>query len=431
MDEKKRRSLERVYEDMALFGALEEGLKLAPDEMTHIFLPLIENNIRINKRTVECVENGIPFVASNFTNPPEIFTAMDIHWYFIYQAAWGGGVENPHLAEDLELLDKMPIANDCCTLLRMALYYLDAGYLPRPTAWVGITEPCDGIVGVYQAISHHPEWRDIPAFSPEPTYYEDERSIKYYAGEMKRMVEFLTEHTGKTLDMDRLKEVVEETNKQYSLWHEYNYLRQSSPTPHDAVLPGSCFYVTNFEGAGHPRFTKWFEDLVEDAEKRVKENNPLVKNQKFRALWFDIPSVYYATLVPWMEEELGGTVVLDMVSYCPHTMIDTSSEDSIFEGMAKRSLCDGPMVRQARGFADNFLSDIVSIVKDFNIDLVIWPAHMGHKDGAASIRLMQDTCRELGVPFLSIGLDHVDKRYTTLDEIKDRISGFVRAMGLA
>jgi len=55
---------------------------------------------------------------------------------------------------------------------------------------------------------------------------------------------------------------------------------------------------------------------------------------------------------------------------------------------------------------------------------------MGHKDMAAASSIMRETCRELGVPFLYIGLDVADYRYTTVDEIKDKISQFFTAMGL-
>ena len=76
---------------------------------------------------------------------------------------------------------------------------------------------------------------------------------------------------------------------------------------------------------------------------------------------------------------------MDMFGYTPYTLIDTSTEDSMFKGLAKRALSDVPMVRQARGVADNFLSDIRRIVKDYKIDCVVWPGHMGHKDGAAAV----------------------------------------------
>jgi hypothetical protein len=55
---------------------------------------------------------------------------------------------------------------------------------------------------------------------------------------------------------------------------------------------------------------------------------------------------------------------------------------------------------------------------------------MGHKDSAASVSLMRDACRDLGVAFLHLGVDQFDRRYTPVDEIKNRISQFFGAMGL-
>jgi hypothetical protein len=55
---------------------------------------------------------------------------------------------------------------------------------------------------------------------------------------------------------------------------------------------------------------------------------------------------------------------------------------------------------------------------------------MGHKDMAATASIARETCRELGVPYLYIGMDICDKRYTTVDQIKDKISQFFTAMKL-
>jgi len=101
-----------------------------------------------------------------------------------------------------------------------------------------------------------------------------------------------------------------------------------------------------------------------------------------------------------------------------------------FQSVALDQSLDAPMIRQARGTADNFSNDIRRTVKDYKIDCVIWPGHMGHKDGSAASGIMRQTCRELGVPFLQIGLDLFDPRYTSVDEVKDKVSEFFSAMGL-
>jgi len=430
MDPRDEKRLERVFEEIATYEAIVQMLEDNPTDLSHLHLPLARNVLLQHKKTVECVEEGKPLAASYFTNAPEIFTAMDIHWFHLIAQSFGGGMENPHMMDDLEGVDRLSVASDVCTLLRLGLYYLDAGVLPRPTMIIPLLEPCDGVIGLHEALRRHEEWRDIPAFSTDPPYFSDERSIAYYADEMRRLVSFLEEQTGKRLDMDRLREVTEETNRQYALWSEYNELRRSVPCPHNHVLAMACFALVQTAGSGDPEHTLWYRDLIEDGEKRVQENNPEVPNQKIRMLWYDVQPIWFNDLAPWMEQEWGVSVVLCMFSYAPYTMIDTSTEETLFHGLAKRNLLDPPMGRQARGVADKFLTDIERIVGDYKIDCVVVPGHMGHKDGSASISLMREKCRDIDVPFLYIGCDQFDRRYTTIDEMKDRLSQFFTTMDL-
>jgi hypothetical protein len=140
--------------------------------------------------------------------------------------------------------------------------------------------------------------------------------------------------------------------------------------------------------------------------------------------------MFFGELVPWLEQEWGGVIAMDMVSYCPYELVDTSTEDSLFRGLARRAFEDGPMVHQARGLADNVIHDITRVVKDYKIDCVVFPGHMGHKDMSASTSLMRETCRDLGVPFLYLGIDICDKRYTSVEDIKGKFSQFFTTMGL-
>ncbi len=433
MDAKQEKSLSRIKEELELFKPIIPLLEATPGPASKLQVPLLKNLCQQHTRTIECVETGEPFLGSTYTNPVEILTAMDVHWYFPIQQMFSGAGSGGsiHIAEDLEGMDKMPLPSDSCTFMRLELYYQTQGLLPIPTAYLALTEPCDATAGVHAALMHHPDWRDVPCYAADPPYSDDDRAVDYFAGEMKRMVDFVTKHTGKTLDMDRLKEVVDETNKGYACWLEYNEIRRSTPTPHGFIMPMSCFFQVNTAGAGgDPEVTEWYGAMVDDAERRVKENDPEVPNQKIRLLWYDIQPFYFGEIASWLEQEWGAVIAMDMVSFCPYELIDTSSEDEIFRGLAKRAYNHGPMVHQARGSADNVVSDITRIVKDYSMDCVVFPGHMGHKDMAASASLMREVCRDLGVPFLHIGMDQADRRYTTVDEIKKRLAQFFTAMGL-
>jgi hypothetical protein len=306
--------------------------------------------------------------------------------------------------------------------------------MPVPNAVVGLLSPCDGTTMLQQVLQHNEAWRDIPLYCSDPPYSSDDRAVRYFAKELRKMVSFIEEHTGRKMDFDRLREVCEESNKAYTLWQEYNELRRSVPSPHGWEIGGAqCFAISQCFMAGDPKCTSWFEQLIECAEMRVKAGKGANESvpEKIRLLWFDImPYGWVFEFMPWLEQEWGAVLVMDMFGNYPYTLIDTSSEESIFYGLARRNLMDVPMIRQARGTAELFSSDITRMVKDYKIDCVIWPGHMGHKDGAAATGIMRETCRGLGVPFLHIGLDLFDRRYTSVDEVKDRVSQFFTGMGL-
>ena len=105
MDPKDLKRLERVYEEIATYEAIVQMLEENPGELSHLHLPLARNVLRQHRKTVKCVEEGLPLAASYFTNSPEIFSAMDIHWYHLIAQSFGGGMENPHMMEDLEGAD--------------------------------------------------------------------------------------------------------------------------------------------------------------------------------------------------------------------------------------------------------------------------------------------------------------------------------------
>ena len=381
------------------------------------------------KRIIECAEQGKPFIYSVYACAPEILNAMDLPWYTFFELPFTGALL-PNLQQDIEGSDRL-FGNDLCTLMRVSAYYIEKDMLPLPTAMIGLIHPCDGITMLHQVVAANENWRNVPIFAADPPYFQDDRSLDYYTGELRRMVSFLEKHTGRRLDMDRLREVVRENNKQMELWAEYNDLRRAIPCPHGFGIGTQLNGTANSYTVGDPRATAWFKGMVADAERLVREGKGKVPKERIRLLWFDVASLELSfDLFPWLEQEWGAVVVMDMFGYCPYTPIDTSNEDAMLRGLAKKALVDVPMIRQGRGVADNFVSDITRVVKDYKIDCVIWPGHMGHKESAAAVGIMRETCRDIGVPFLHIGMDLFNKNYTPMQDIKTKCSQFFTTMGL-
>jgi len=434
-DAVREKSLARYKQERDWFALLREGTKMLPGEEGRLQEKLLTILLDSKETVVDCVENEKPFIAGYFCNAPELFHAMDLPWYMLMETPFLAA-SAPYLMSDIEGAENMGIGTDLCTAIRLPIYYIENGLMPVPTAVLGLLYPCDGAPMLHQVLEHNKAWKDVPIYSCDPPYTSDERAIEYFADELRRMADFLQKHTGKTLDMEKLVEVCEESNRSYELWQEYNELRRNVPCPHGWGLGGAqAFAISQCFVAGDPRCTDWFRQLYKCGELKIREGKGASETEgwkeRIRLFWFDImPYGWIFELMPWLEEEWGAVIVMDMFSNFPYSLIDTSSEKTIFHGLAKRNLLDAPMIRQARGTAENFSGDIRRIVKDYKIDCVIWPGHMGHKDGAATTGIMRETCRELAVPFLHIGLDLFDRRYTNPEEVRTKVSEYFRGMGL-
>ena len=427
--DKQKRRLERFIKERDEYEQVAKAFGKTPTGSDKLYASLTQAYVDHHNEIIKCVEEGRPFIASYYACEPEIYVAMDLPWYTFLTPAFMGALSSGG-AGDVEASESL-FGKDLCTAFRVAGYSIEKDITPLPTAIIALIHPCDAATLTHQVMMTNENWSKIPIFAADPPYWEDERSINYYAGELKEMISFLEEHTGHRMDFDRLREVIEESNKMYELWMEYNELRRAVPSPHGYGPGLQAFGVAENILVGDPRGTEWFRGLVEDAEQLVREKRGPVANERIRLFWFDVGSLQLAfDLFPWLEQEWGAVVVMDMFGYTPYTLIDTSSEETMLKGLAKRALFDVPMIRQARGVADHWIGDIRRAVKDYKVDCVVFPGHMGHKDGSANVGMMRETCRELEVAFIYLGMDLFDPKYITTDEIKDKFSQFFSAHGL-
>lgn len=423
-----RRGVARFHEYTdrirGILGMLEKSPNPNPIQLGMLKL-LLANEQRI----LDCAENGKPLASIWYGNAPEIFPAMGIQPFCPFDDL------KVHLEltdyKDLKDADKHPLPADVCSLIRMAAYAVDEGLVPTPTAMVAMATPCDAQLVLHELWSNNSAWSKVPSFVLDPIYTNTPEDYKYFAGEIKRMVKFLEEHTGQKLDLDKLREVVKESNLQYEVWNEINECRRAVPCPHPSFLSSDIGWgVTEHFVSGDPAGTKLLQMILADAEQKVKEKKGPLPKEKIRILWADLIPTFTEQLGSMLAEEWGAVVVQDFQGFTSHfEPIDTATEESMFLGIAKRSM-NSAMIRQGRGHVDVLINDLTRLVKDFKIDCVFFPGHMGHKDQSAAVRFIRETCRNLKVPLLAWTSSNFDPRYMPMDQLKKKISEFFEATGL-
>ncbi len=420
--------LQKLIEERDTIKMMVESFTQSVTEGNNLFETPTKAFVDHHNELIRRYISGEPFISSYFCCAPEIYTAMELPWSTFLTPAFTGML-NPNYQSEVDASGQL-FATDLCTIIRQAAYYVVSDLVPPPTAIIAMMHPCDGINVVHQLMANDEKWQDVPVFGADPPYWDDERSLDYYTDQLYDMVEFLEEHTGLKLTEDKLREVCIESNTAYRIWDEYSQTRRAVPCPHGGGMGLQVFGTLTTNLCGQAEGTAWAKDVLEDAESLIKQGKGAVPKEKIRLLWFDVLSLGITMdLFPWLEEEWGAVIVMDMFGYAPYSQLDTTSMDTMMRTLAARALNDVPMIRQARGLADLFLIDISNIVKDYKIDAVIYPGYMGHKDGTANIGMMREKCRELGVPFMTIGMDFYDDRYTSPDEVKDKISKWFESMG--
>lgn len=422
--------LKRTEEYIQRCKFIVDQIKQGPPESQNpVQLAVLNLIIENDEKILDCIINDKPIISTWYGNAPEILAAMELHFF----TPVFGILVHMYLTELYDVIeaDKIPLPDDICSLIRLSYYAASEKLIPKPTAVVTMLEPCDAEPLLHESFKHN-GWDNVPDFALDYTYGTSEEDFRYFAGELKRMIDFLEEtHPGCKMDYEKLRDVIEETNKQYELWNEYNELRRAIPCPGGSFQGSAVLWpMTQHIKAGHEGTTRILEMMVADAEQKVKAGVGAVPDEKIRILWADLAPQWADIISEWLEKEWQANVVMDFQGYAPYTHIDTSSIDNMLIGLARRATSEVPMIRQARGYVDTFLEDITTIVRDYRIDCVIFPGHMGHKDQSATIHFLKELCKDLDIPLLTLTTSLFDERYTPIEEVKKQISEFFRVTGL-
>lgn len=422
------RTLEYIERLNGILGMMQSAPAEARNPLMEAFLSLCKEDDEIR---LKCLREGLPLVSTWYGNAQEILVAMGI--------AYGSPVFDLLLHEyftelkDLYAMDSLALPDDICSLIRLGTYGQRNNLLPKPQAVIAMMEPCDSQPFMHESFKLH-GWDDIPYFYLDYPYGTSDEDWDYFAGELRRLIAFLENiFPNNKMDYNKLREVIEETNKQYEIWNEYSELQRNIPCP-GGSFQGSAvgWALTQHHQAADPRATDLLRAMVAHSEQMVKEGKGAVPNEKIRILWADLDPQWGELIAPWLAEKYNAVIVQSFQGYtAPYTSIDCSTTDSMLKGLARRALHEVPMIRQARGTVDSALEDIERIVKDYSCNCVFLPAHMGHKDVSAESHFVRDLCKELGVPLLMMNVSLFDERYFPIDQLKKKITDFFEATGLA
>jgi benzoyl-CoA reductase/2-hydroxyglutaryl-CoA dehydratase subunit BcrC/BadD/HgdB len=414
MVEKNIREIEKIHNNMQ--GLLRHVGQKYPEQKW-----MYEPIVKCIELLYEDLVKNKPVAWYFFLLTPELFRAMDI-------APFSGEVIGSVMASFPEGVVKYVniaekwVPETLCTINKYTLGAALSGDFPAPDMLIHTTaHPCDSASIVYPVVS---DYLQVPQFSLDTPYGDDERSYKYYSRQFSKLVSFLEERTGRKLDFDRLREAVEYSNQAQEYMLKINELRKRVPCP--CPSRSSATALSAIMGlAGTPFLVDWYKKQYEMVSERVERKEGVVPDEKIRVAMVWITTFFDLGVLEWMEREYGAVVVMDLIcTWTAQPIEDTSSLSKILDGLAAKTL-SAPMGRHGRGPVEPLLEEVVKICKDYKADVAIFAGHIGCKYGWASAKLVKDAIQEeVGIPSLFFDFDAFDPRVASSETIKSKIGEF-------
>jgi benzoyl-CoA reductase/2-hydroxyglutaryl-CoA dehydratase subunit BcrC/BadD/HgdB len=378
-------------------------------------------------------KSGKPVVWSCALAEKELFYAMGLHPFYPEQYAAvcatqrkdkGGEKEAVRFAR---IAEQAGYSSDLCGYERVMTGYvinnnLSDGPLegiPAPDLMVTTSSVCDVRLKWFEDMSQR---LNVPLFTldrPErvfdpirqhPLPYE----VKYYKSILEDYFSFVTEVTGIKYSEDKLKECMEWSYKTNELRLEILDLRKAVPSP----MGCADGFATMYPGmycSGTEKAYNYYRELRDEVKAKVDAGEGMIKNEKFRLMWYGIPLWFNMGIFNYFEE-IGGVFAYEP-AYNPSPWPPQQHDDPLTE-MAVRTLYGGTSL-------NSMMKGLLEQCVEYKINgavlaflLTCRPVYL------PALEIKRVLEKELGVPSVMIECDLVDERSYSEAQVKTRMDAF-------
>jgi len=400
-------------------------------QKAEIALPALKANATYFKIMQEGLKGKRKVVVHPFNFPPEILHAMDIAPIIIELLSTLASIAPEKYPDNVfKYLDysyETGLPGTLCAGQLGGAGALLYGDWPKPDL---ILSAAPGFCDVNSKILEYTaRTLDVPLLHVDMSAYHDERAIAYYRQSFRDVISRLEEFTGNKLDPEKLRKTVENTNRVIELYNEISGLQSAVPSP----IPNLYAFLNvgmKFTVGGRPEAIPVYEAVLNSAKKKMKKGEGALPNEKIRCLMIYTSIYFDEKFNDWLEEN-GVALIMDILSYFPLTPADTTSTDTMIDGLAEMAL-NFPMARQMKGPLDGpggWAEDMVFLAKKYKADCCIFSGNPACKRAHGSLRLLSDRLKEeVGIPTLNLEADSWDRRITSMPAIKEKILDFLEAI---
>ena len=322
------------------------------------------------------------------------------------------GMADPFLEE----AEQAGFVGDTCGYHRAVIGAARKKFIPQPDFLIATTCPCSGGVAIMENLAR---MFDKELFVLNVPQEDNPQNVRYLADQVKSMVDFISRHTGKPLDEDRLRRAIERTNSARAIMKDAYRLAEQIPSPTDGRL------LINFGIVwplfmGTPAAIDIAQAYKDEFSARIKNETPGVSEEKLRLLWIQNRIQFNNPLVELLEKEYRANIVSDELNDIYWDPIDP---DDPYTGLARRTISI-----PINGSIQGRIQHLRKLVKAYKLDGAINPCNWGCRQGTGARGLISEGLKEVGVPVLNLEVDCVDKRNFAEGQLRTRLEAFIEML---
>ena len=327
--------------------------------------------------------------------------------------------------ERIETAEAHHFSGDLCSFMKAVAGGVIENIFPTPDILITSTHLCDPSAKYAELAAHtykRPEFiLDIPyglydlmlSGSEEDLKRVDE-GVEYVYEQLKKMIAFITEHTGLTLEDEKLRQVIQWTNEARTWLNEGNDVILSQRT---TVRKG----VRELDYAANLMQTWGTEGIVDVYKSRCKEYkaniDPKTDDTKPRITWFHLRPYFHTPLMSYLDERID--ISCSQGNYAFWEPLDPSDP---IRSIARRTVLHPAFASVTA--RTNFAID--AITKDTDGVIAYYPKSCRHFHGGSIME--NEILKKAGIPILTIDGDCVDDRGEDFPIVKTRVDRFLKSI---
>jgi benzoyl-CoA reductase/2-hydroxyglutaryl-CoA dehydratase subunit BcrC/BadD/HgdB len=273
---------------------------------------------------------------------------------------------------------------------------------------------------------------DCPCFTFDTPFRHDEKGYAYTARQIEDFIPFMEELTGLKWDVERyakFKNILEESNKAYSLLIQLADLRKKTP----CVLPGRMLVLNELVApyAGTPEMTSMLQNELDMGNMLLEMGISGTKcpEERYRVCLMQNMLWSNTGIMDWMEKTYGAVTVMDGFGYQSGIIYDDPDNWERVKMQTAETMLLSPMIHGASGPTEYWLKTIDKMYDEFQVNVSIFMGHVGCKHTWASGKIVTDYVQEkYGIPTLYVDVDAVDPRYKSNDELRAQIGEYMESV---